>query len=145
MSQRLALAVISFLSFNLKFAVSQDINLTRYPYIQKPTTTSVVIAWKTEEASDSVVEYGTTTAYGLMVSEPTMTTQHAVMLTGLASDTTYYYRVSSGGVVLAEGDSFHTHRDESNPNFTFVAFGDISNRRLTKLQCLQKKGRKVNL
>ena len=98
--------------------------LTRYPYLQSQTTGSVIIAWKTEHTSDSVVEYGTTTDYGLMASDTVPTTQHTVTLTGLSPDTTYYYRVSSDGVVLAEGDTFHTNRDENNPNFTFTAFGD---------------------
>ncbi len=100
------------------------VTLTRYPYLQRQTTTSVLIAWNTDVAGDSVVEYGTTPSYGSQVSDTALVTQHAVTLTGLLPDTTYYYRVLTNGVPLTGGDSFHTSRDESNPVFTFVAIGD---------------------
>jgi hypothetical protein len=62
--------------------------------------TSVTISWTTDLASDSMVEYGETTAYGSQVSDPTMTTSHMLTLTGLSANTWYHYRIHSDpGVV----------------------------------------------
>ncbi len=58
-------------------------------------TTSAVISWTTNEAANSTVEYGATTAYGSLESSGTYVTTHSVQLTSLTSSTTYHYRVSS--------------------------------------------------
>jgi hypothetical protein len=60
------------------------------------TSTSATIVWATNEASDSQVEYGTTTAYGSQTPvNPTMLTNHAVTLSGLSANTVYNFRVKS--------------------------------------------------
>src|SRR5204863_24429 len=49
-----------------------------------------------DEASDSQVEYGLTTAYGTTSAlNVTMVTDHAVSISGLAGSTVYHYRVRS--------------------------------------------------
>jgi cell wall-associated NlpC family hydrolase len=59
-------------------------------------TNSAVITWETNEASDSLVKYGTSTgSYTLSESGSTMVLSHSVSLTGLTSDTLYYYVVNS--------------------------------------------------
>lgn len=57
--------------------------------------TSVTIAWTTDVASTSVVEYGVTTAYGSTAAGPASVTEHAVVLSGLTPGTIYHYRVKS--------------------------------------------------
>ncbi len=59
------------------------------------TASSVTITWTTDEDSDSVVNYGTSTALGSQASDATMVTSHSVSLTGLTAETTYYYEVQS--------------------------------------------------
>ena len=104
-------------------AQSPAVTLTRYPYIQMQTTSSVLIAWRTDVAGDSVIDYGTTPAYGQQISDAAAVIQHALTLTGLQTDTLYYYRVSTNGVVLAE-ESFRTAKDASSPQFVFSVLGD---------------------
>ena len=54
------------------------------------------ITWSTDEPSDSLVQYGTTPGtLNLSGSSATLVTAHTITLTGLATDTTYYYRVTS--------------------------------------------------
>jgi hypothetical protein len=54
------------------------------------------ITWTTDEASDSLVEYGTTSgALNLSESDAADVTLHSITLTGLAPNTTYYYQVTS--------------------------------------------------
>jgi hypothetical protein len=60
------------------------------------TDTSAVITWTTDEASDSEVQYGTTSGnYPSIRNSTNMVTNHTINLTGLSQDTTYYYRVRS--------------------------------------------------
>ncbi len=98
--------------------------LTRGPYVMSPTTNSITIAWHTDLPADGRVDYGTGPVYGSTVSAPGPAVHHGVTVTGLAADTTYAYRVGGGGRVLAEGHTFRTSRDETNPHFSFVVLGD---------------------
>ena len=62
------------------------------------TATSANISWSTNKASDSQVEYGTSTSYGnLTPLNSSMVTSHTQSLSGLARGTLYHYRVRSEG------------------------------------------------
>ena len=83
--------------------------LTRAPYLQMGTPTSLVVRWRTAVATASVVRYGTapgqlTTA----ASAGSLTTEHVVTLTGLTAHTRYYYAVGDGATDVAGGDLTHT-------------------------------------
>jgi hypothetical protein len=57
---------------------------------------TAVITWTTTEASDSRVDYGTTSVnLNLNASNNSMVTNHSITLTGLTLGTTYYFRVTS--------------------------------------------------
>ncbi|MBC7581895.1 fibronectin type III domain-containing protein [Aeromicrobium sp.] len=60
------------------------------------TQTSATVTWTTNEAADSQVEYGTTTAYGSTSTlATTKVTTHSVNVSGLTAGTLYHYRVKS--------------------------------------------------
>ena len=60
------------------------------------TPSSAVITWTTNEASDSQVEYGTTTSYGQITSlSSALVSAHNINLSGLSAETPYNYRVRS--------------------------------------------------
>ena len=60
------------------------------------TSSSATITWTTDEASDTQVEYGTTTAYGSVSPlDATAVTSHSVTLSGLQVSTLYHFRVKS--------------------------------------------------
>jgi hypothetical protein len=60
------------------------------------TNTTATVTWTTDEASSSLVNYGTTNAYGSASPlDPTLVTSHSVMLTGLTQGTTYDFDVVS--------------------------------------------------
>lgn len=61
--------------------------------------TEATITWTTDEDADSTVEYGETTAYGMSTTSPVLTTSHGLEISGLASCTSYHYRVSSSDAV----------------------------------------------
>jgi PKD repeat protein len=60
------------------------------------TSSSVRITWVTDEASTTQVEYGLTTAYGYQSPfDSNLVTTHSVPISGLASFTTYNFRIRS--------------------------------------------------
>ncbi|MGR9088778.1 MAG: malectin domain-containing carbohydrate-binding protein, partial [Gammaproteobacteria bacterium] len=84
------------------------------------TDDSATINWTTNEASDSVVDYGTTSAYGSTGGDPALVTSHSVTLTGLNSDTLYHFEASStdpSGNTASSGDlTFTTSPANGNPS-----------------------------
>lgn len=82
------------------------------PTVTNLTATSTTINWTTNEASDSMVKYGLTTAYGSTVSTSTLVMIHYLNLTGLTSSTTYHFMVSStdaaGNTATSSDNTFKT-------------------------------------
>lgn len=76
------------------------------------TPNTATIIWDTSAPADGLVEFGVTTSYGRTVLEPvTSTTTHTVHLTGLASSTTYHFRVkssASGETAVSPDHTFTT-------------------------------------
>ncbi len=101
--------------------VSATVNIKRGPAINALTNTSVVIAWRTDANTSSVVQYGTTSALGSEVRNNTLTTLHIVKLDGLSPGTTYYYRVG-GDTYWSANYTFTT--DSGADEFTFAVLGD---------------------
>lgn len=76
------------------------------------TTSAATITWTTDEASNSVVEYGLTASYGSSVSNANNVTTHSIPLTGLNANTLYHYRVKStdgaGNPATSADNTFQT-------------------------------------
>ena len=54
-----------------------------------------IITWQTDEISNSYVDYGLDTNYGSTAGQDDVTTSHSVDISGLATSTTYHFRVKS--------------------------------------------------
>ncbi len=78
------------------------------------TASSATITWTTDKASDSEVDYGTTSTYGQRATLAQMVTTHTVSLSGLSANTTYHYSVKSTDTGNNLGVS---------PDFTFITPG----------------------
>ncbi|MBA4149357.1 MAG: family 10 glycosylhydrolase [Verrucomicrobia bacterium] len=63
--------------------------------IKSLTDRTATVSWNTDEPADSLVEYGTTLAYGSTISNTTLELARDIHLTGLNPNTTYNYRVKS--------------------------------------------------
>jgi len=75
------------------------------------TTTSATITWTTDQASSSLVNYGTTTSYGSQTpNNTTLVTAHSVTLTGLTPGTAYNFDVVSANA---------SNTSATSGNFTF--------------------------
>src|SRR5918999_3673995 len=81
------------------------LTVTRGPYLQLGTQSSIVVRWRTDTATDSRVRYGASpTDLRNVVSDAASTTEHVVKLTGLNPATQYYYSIGNSTATLAGGD-----------------------------------------
>jgi hypothetical protein len=104
---------------------TKNVSLTGGPMVQIGNTdglTSIVIAWRTREKSNSRVDYGESSAYGQRVFIHELTDHHAVVLRRLQPNRRYHYQVRSNDRVLAEA-VFQTGKTGDTP-FRFAVFGD---------------------
>ena len=82
--------------------------VTRGPYLQQQTDNSIIVRWRTDIATDSVVRYGTDSAtLGFSASGSVNTTEHTVLVNGLADATQYFYSVGDNSTTLAGDASYH--------------------------------------
>ncbi|MGH9868073.1 MAG: metallophosphoesterase [Candidatus Polarisedimenticolia bacterium] len=81
--------------------------VTRGPYLQRGSPTSMVVKWRTTTSTNSRVWYGPSphTITGL-ASHPLVSTNHEVTLTGLMPGTTYYYAIGSSSGIVERGPTF---------------------------------------
>jgi acid phosphatase type 7 len=104
--------------FTLLFLVATFIafaqTVTRGPYLQTPTSNSIIVMWNTSANSASKVWYGADpNNLTNEVSLNTNTRKHTVEITGLDPYTKYYYAVGYGSTILAGQDQ--NHHFKTNP------------------------------
>src|SRR5262245_42845032 len=76
--------------------------LVRGPYLQLGTPTSVIIRWRTEEPSSSVVRYGPAPGVARFAEVAAGATRdHVVLLSGLAPNTRYFYAIGTTNWILS--------------------------------------------
>ncbi len=106
-------------------AMALPSGLARYPYIQKTIDEGFLVAWRTKEEVAGSVEYGTSELLGSSVFVPGAGTVHVIALSGLAADTTYYYRVIGDGTPLTQIETTRTFPPKGTDRpFSFAVLGD---------------------
>ncbi len=98
--------------------------VTRGPYVQSPTSNSIVIVWETDRPLPGEVIYGRGGAYDQRALSSSTGLRHELTLAGLEPGTEYGYWIASSGYPLAEPGSFRTAPTAADPSFTFVTYGD---------------------
>jgi hypothetical protein len=97
------------------------------------TASSASISWTTNTASDSQVNYGTATTYGLTSSlAASPVTSHVVALSGLSPSTTYHYQVLSRdgqGNLAGSADFTFTTAAATTPSSS-LGWQDLTNTKL---------------
>jgi phosphodiesterase/alkaline phosphatase D-like protein len=87
--------------------ISQSVS--RGPYLQQATPTSIIIKWQTSSATNTKVNYGTSLA---AISQSTIdavsSTNHEIKITGLQPYTKYYYTIgtTTSTLVTSASDLF---------------------------------------
>jgi hypothetical protein len=85
--------------------------VTRGPYLQMPTASSIIVRWRTDLPTTSQVKYGAAPgSLNQNVDDLIPTTEHIVSVTGLTADTQYYYSVGEIGTPLAGDTASHYFR-----------------------------------
>jgi len=106
-------------------------SVTRGPYLQIGTPTSMSIKWRTDIAKSSRVAYGTTLSNLFnCVTETNITTDHEITVTGLVADTEYFYSIGTLLLDLAGNDTNHT----------FVSAPNIGQSKPTRIWVLGDSG-----
>ena len=114
-------------------------NFQRGPFVQNASAGTIQVVWKTPVATDSSVEFGLTQDLGTSSSDPRLSTNHVISLTGLEPGTRYYYRVrSSDGALTATSptESFRTLKDSGPLRFVMLGdsgFGTLNQLRVARL------------
>ena len=100
--------------------------VTRPVFVASVEQSSALLVWHTQEATASIVEYGTTLSYGLQWRSKELVQIHEVSLYRLESGQRYYYRVRTDDEILFEGAEyyFETVPDKSSNQTRFLVWGD---------------------
>lgn len=95
------------LAFWIGGASAQEIS--RGPYLQQGAPTSMVVRWRTNAPTETLLEYRTAanSVDGVFKSS-ILTTEHEAKLTGLVPHTRYYYTITSNSKVIGGGDQGHS-------------------------------------
>ncbi|KKQ37576.1 MAG: Fibronectin type III domain protein [Candidatus Woesebacteria bacterium GW2011_GWA1_37_7] len=90
--------------------------------VSEVAQTSVKITWTTDESSNSVVQYGTTTAYGSTKTDTSLVTSHSVTVDSLSSNTSYHFKVqstdSSSNTAESDDNTFVTSQAATSTTVT---------------------------
>ncbi len=125
------------ISFDLQLIGTDVVSLTRGPYMNMALQNSIVIRWKTDAPTNSKINYGTS-AGNLTQSftDNTNTTEHIVTLTGLASNSLYYYSIGSTTQTL-QGDANNYFKTMptvgSTEKIRVLAMGDMGDNSANQL------------
>ena len=85
--------------------LAATVSVTRGPYLQTGSPTSVTVRWRTDVSTDSCVRYGTSlSSLTGQTCASTSTTEHTVKLSSLSANTQYYYSIGTSAGSIA-GDS----------------------------------------
>lgn len=110
------------LTFILVTSAAEDLVITKGPYIQNVSPTSIVIMWETNIPSTSRVEYTVAPHDPLTIEDTCKVEIHEIKLKGLRPNTVYTYRVASDAI-QSSAYTFRT-APQSPRSFRFVAYGD---------------------
>ncbi|MET0355494.1 MAG: SdrD B-like domain-containing protein [Cellvibrio sp.] len=109
MKRNLSNLIVKFLLatvFILNVDITSAANLTRGPYLQTGTSTSVIVRWRSDEATNSRVRIGTHPSnLNKIIDDTQSTTEHIVQVTGLTPNTKYYYAIGSTTERLSGADT----------------------------------------
>jgi acid phosphatase type 7 len=108
---------------SVRAARATDLQLTRGPYLQAGTPSSMVVRWRTSQVTDTRVRYGLSPTELTMTNDDAgLTIEHIVTLTNLEPATRYYYAVGTSGTNLAGGADCYLITSPTNPVPTRVWF-----------------------
>ena len=117
---------IVYISTNQPPVPPQPIQIVRGPYLQNLTRSNIVVRWRTNRTTNSVVQFGLGQSLTWSVTNNVRTNDHAVVLTNLSADTKYYYAIAASETNLVGGSDHFFITAPSVPKSTRIwAMGDF--------------------
>ena len=126
----LIIAISGTMSVSAVWADSTSSNLLVYPYLGNTTPNSVVVSWATDSVGAGEVHYSLDQSYNNIVAAASNVydgrTWYSAALTGLSTNTNYYYRVFDDGSDITPWSmiTFTTAAESTGTDFTFTVVGD---------------------
>ncbi len=122
----------SDISFNLKLDGNlspSSATVDRGPYLNTGTPTSMIIKWRTTQATDTKIYYGASFSnLNQIASSPQLVTNHEIKITGLNPATVYYYKIGSSGVDYTSASADYYFKTSpiagTKGNYKFWVVGD---------------------
>ena len=111
-------------------SVSQDFTIN--PYLQNASPNSITIMWEHSNWDVSFVEWGSTNTLGNIDSTTFEITSYpsclfTAKLTGLQSNTKYYYKVTTGNSVSSIFDFYTPSNSEYEKSIKMIVMSDMQN------------------
>ena len=94
------------LGFNLELLGSDFPRVLRGPWLQTPTTTNIIVKWRTDVAVAGRVRFGLSPDNLSFVRNGSSATDHRIDLTNLAPGTKYYYSIGTASGPLLGGPEY---------------------------------------
>lgn len=118
-------------TWNFSVQMNATALLTRGPYMNSALQSGITIRWRTDVATNSKVSYGTSAgSLTQSVTDNTSTTEHIITLTGLTTNTLFYYSIGSTTQTL-QGDVNNYFKTMptvgSTQKIRVLAMGDMGN------------------
>jgi hypothetical protein len=97
------------LPVHIQVGTNSPTRVVRGPYLQSATTNAITICYRTDWYIQGCVAYGTNeSTLDSLAIDPEERTEHAIRLTGLEPDTTYYYAIyADTNTVLRSGTNLY--------------------------------------
>ncbi len=102
--------------------VSDEIAVTRGPYLQSLTDSSVTVLWGTDKPEYGSLQIGLDSITYKTINEYANKTDHMIKVDGLAESTKYFYRIKTGEN-YSQWIAFTTFA-KSPESFSFIVYGD---------------------
>jgi len=81
----------SDISFDLELSGSSSVEITRGPYLQQGSDSSMILRWSTSIPVNGIIKYGDSIAnLDSTVNDPARSTEHEILVGSLLSDSLYY-------------------------------------------------------
>jgi len=95
------------LGFNLELLGSDLPGVLRGPWLQSPTTTNIIVKWRTDASVVGRVRYGLSPGnLSSTVTASSAATDHRIELRNLQPATRYYYSIGTTGGALLAGEDY---------------------------------------
>lgn len=113
----------------LQTNAQQTVVISRGPFLQMATQTSIKILWRTNIPTDSRVAFGTASSLlSQQQVDAKLVTEHEVTVTGLKPDTQYYYSIGSTTQTERYGVDYYFRtlppKGSADRKYTFWMVGD---------------------